>query len=161
MPRLALFVALLLVAGCDSEDQPLTPAEQVAGTWDLVRVKDGNRTVTDRFEEVVGSAVFRFESVGCCSESADYRLTITRPDGERIEIDARYRVNDNPETPNYFVLFTGRPQESLFITYDWDRRYSRFSLEATRVEARLLETLGALELGYPFQESMSLQLQRR
>lgn len=159
-------VSILLVAsffvGCDGqEERPPTVAERVAGTWGVARVEDGRRLVTQDFERTVGVVKFEFESVGCCAAAANYRLTITHPGGEVVELVQRYRVNDNPETPDYFVLFTGRSPGGILLIYDFGSPFDELTLTASGVDRNLLEDLAALGIDYPFQESVVLTLEPR
>ena len=159
-----LFFGMLLcvIAGCDAQDERTpTLAERVAGTWSITRVQDGDAGVTAQFAQTVGMVKFEFESVGCCATTANYRLTITRPDGEVVELGQRYRVNDNPETPNYFVLFTGRSPGGILLVYDFDSPFDELTLIASRVNMELLEELSALGIDYPFRESVVLRLEPR
>ena len=159
------FLTLLLVfvfAGCDTEaDRPLTLAERVAGTWEVVRVKDGALLVTQEFERTIGSVEFEFESVGCCAATAAYRLTVTSPDGEVTEVMDRYRVNDNPDTPDFFILFTRQPPDSILLQYDLDSPFNKLALIISGVTPEVTQTLETLGLGYPFRESVRFELARR
>ena len=163
MTRPLLLILLILVfAGCDTQpDRPLTLAERVAGTWEMARVEDGRVVVTQDFEATVGAVTFEFESVGCCAAHAAYRLTIVRPDGEVHEVMERYRVNDNPETPNYFAVFTGRPLEDILFIYDLDSPSDELTLTVDGVTEELQDALGALGITYPFLRSVTFELRRR
>ncbi|MDX1530407.1 MAG: hypothetical protein R3362_02670 [Rhodothermales bacterium] len=86
--RLARSLLLLLVAcaGCDSggDDRPLSPAERLAGTWEMRAVRDATtrQGITRLFEQQAGRWTLTFQSVGCCSEAAPYALTIDGLDDE-------------------------------------------------------------------------------
>ena len=160
MLRFFGFLLLLACLGCDSsEERPLTIGERVAGTWEIERVRDGNTIVTQQFEEAAGTAVFDFESVGCCAATAAYRLAVTRPGGEVHEVEARYRVNDNPDTANFFSLSTGESAEGILFIYEFDRSYNELTISAGMQgqHPAALETLGLL---YPFEEEFLFHLRR-
>jgi hypothetical protein len=142
------------VIGCDTGDErPLTLAEQLAGSWELVEVVDGSVKVTDAFQETVGTLRLEFESVGCCARTATYRVTVTRPDGDVIETVNPY----SPNEPNQFIVFNFLDVAAV-LYFDFELSGSQaLTLTATTSQ----EDLVHWGVDYPFRRVAGFEFRRR